>query len=250
MNGGEDVPAWARGDLGVFGKLRLFLELESTGVIPYLLERIVFGLFSWVPGLLGVGLRTIFYRAVLKGEGLFFIRSGVTLKRPGDITLGRGCYLDHGVRIDGGPGGVTIGEKTRISHNAMLDVHNFRGLEQSGITIGDNSLIGPYNFIWGQGGVHIGNNVMFGPRVSVLPVNHNFDDPSRSIRDQGITAKGIRIDDDAWIAAHAVIIDGVHIGRGSAVGAGALVTKDVPPYSLVVGSPAKVIKSWAPEGDT
>lgn len=249
MSGDDGVPAWARGDLGVLGKLRLYLDLESTGVFPYLVERIVFALFSWVPGLLGVGLRAVFYRAVLKGRGIFIIRSGVILKRPGDITLGRGSYLDHSVRIDGGPGGVTIGERTRIGHNAMLDVHNFRGLGHAGITIGDNSLIGPYNFIWGQGGVRIGNNVMFGPRVSVLPVNHNFDDPETPIRDQGITAKGIRIDDDAWIAAHAIIIDGVHIGRGSAIGAGALVTKDVPPYSLAVGSPAKVIKSWAPEGD-
>ena len=243
------VPAWARDDLGVLDKLRHFLELESTGVFPYLLERIVFALFSWVPGLLGMGLRAIFYRAVLKGDGIFFIRTGVTLKRPGDIRLGRGSYLDHAVRIDGGPGGVTIGERTRIAHNAMLDVHNFRGFENSGITIGDNSLIGPYSFIWGQGGVHIGNNVMIGPRVSVLPVNHNFENPGMPIRDQGITAKGIRIDDDAWIAAHAIIIDGVHIGRGSAIAVGALVTKDVPPYSLAVGSPAKIIKSWAPEGD-
>ena len=250
MNGGGDVPAWARGDLGVLGKLRLFLDLESTGILPYLLERIVFGLFSWVPGLLGAGLRTVFYRVVLKGRGIFIIRSGVILKRPGDITLERGSYLDHGVRIDGGPGGVTIGERTRIAHNAMLDVHNFRGFENSGITIGDNSLIGPFCFIWGQGGVHIGNNVMIGPRVSVLPVNHNFDDPGVPIRDQGITAGGIRIDDDVWIAAHAILIDGVHIGRGSAIGVGALVTKDVPPYSLAVGSPARVIKSWAPEGDT
>jgi acetyltransferase-like isoleucine patch superfamily enzyme len=67
-------------------------------------------------------------------------------------------------------------------------------------------------------------------------------DPEVPIVDQGITAQGIVIEDDVWLAAGAIVLDGAHVGRGSVVGAGAVVTGDLPPYSVAVGSPAKVIR--------
>ena len=94
----------------------------------------------------------------------------------------------------------------------------------------------------GQGGIRIGDGVYTGPMVQILAVNHIYDNPNIPIREQGITAQGIVIEDDVWIGASAVILDGVTIGRGSVIGAGAVVTQDIPPYSLAVGSPAKPIK--------
>jgi acetyltransferase-like isoleucine patch superfamily enzyme len=76
----------------------------------------------------------------------------------------------------------------------------------------------------------------------VLAVNHVFSDASRPIMDQGITAAGIRIDDDCWIGAGAIVLDGVTIGRGSCIGAGAVVTRSIPAHSLAVGTPARVIR--------
>jgi galactoside O-acetyltransferase len=69
-----------------------------------------------------------------------------------------------------------------------------------------------------------------------------FTDPERPIMDQGITATGIRIEDNCWVGAGAIVLDGVTVGRGACVGAGAVVTHSVPPHSLAVGVPARVIR--------
>ena len=94
----------------------------------------------------------------------------------------------------------------------------------------------------GQGGICVGDNVLFGPGVQLLAVNHVFTDPDRPVMDQGITAEGIVIEDNCWIGAGALVLDGVTIGRGATVGAGSVVTSSVPPHTLVVGSPARVIR--------
>jgi acetyltransferase-like isoleucine patch superfamily enzyme len=69
-----------------------------------------------------------------------------------------------------------------------------------------------------------------------------YDDPTRPIIEQGITAKGIVVEDNAWIGAGAIVCDGVRIGKGAVVGAGAVVVEDVPPHTVVAGVPAKVVK--------
>ncbi|MEN6534540.1 MAG: acyltransferase, partial [Bryobacteraceae bacterium] len=112
----------------------------------------------------------------------------------------------------------------------------------SGIWIGENSLIGEYNVIRGQGGVTIGDRVYTSPMVQLLAVNHIFDDSSRPFVEQGITAEGIHIEDDVWIGSGAIVTDGVTIGKGSVVAAGSVVTKNVAPHTVVAGSPARVIR--------
>jgi acetyltransferase-like isoleucine patch superfamily enzyme len=96
--------------------------------------------------------------------------------------------------------------------------------------------------IRGQGGVTIGDNVLIAPMVKILAVNHNYADPTRPVIDQGITGKGIVIEDGAWIGAGAAILDGVRIGKGAVIGANAVVTRDVPPRAVSVGIPAKVVR--------
>ena len=73
-------------------------------------------------------------------------------------------------------------------------------------------------------------------------MNHIYDDPKISIRLQGIRANGIKIEDDVWLGVGSTVLDGVTIGKGSVIGAGAVVTKNIPPYSVAVGVPANVIK--------
>jgi acetyltransferase-like isoleucine patch superfamily enzyme len=128
-------------------------------------------------------------------------------------------------------------------HGAILHVYNFRDLPHAFIRIGRDSLIGEYNVLRGQGGITIGDRVYTAPMVQVLAVNHNFDDPSRPMVDQGITAKGIVVEDDVWIGAGAIVTDGVRIGRSAVVAAGAVVAADVPPRTVVGGIPARVIKT-------
>ena len=129
-----------------------------------------------------------------------------------------------------------------VMHGSVLHVYNFRGLPHAFIRIGANSLIGEMNVLRGQGGIAIGDRVYTAPLVQMLAVNHVFDDPSRPMVEQGITADGIVIEDDVWIGAGAIITDGVRVSKGSVVAAGAVVTADVPPYTVVGGIPAKVIR--------
>jgi len=127
-------------------------------------------------------------------------------------------------------------------HGAVLHVYNFRDLPHAFIRIGEDSLIGEYTVIRGQGGVTIGNRVYTSPMVQIIAVNHVFDDVARPFTEQGITTQGIAIDDDVWIGSGAVVTDGVHVGRGAVIAAGAVVTKNVAPHTVVGGVPARVLR--------
>jgi acetyltransferase-like isoleucine patch superfamily enzyme len=137
---------------------------------------------------------------------------------------------------------VTIGAGTLVMHGAVLHVYNFRQLPRAGSQIGRDSLSGEYSVIRGQGGVRLGDRVYTSPMTQIIAVNHVFDDPQRPFVTQGITAEGIVVEDDVWLGAAAVITDGVRVGRGAVVAAGAVVTQDVPPHTVVGGVPARVIR--------
>lgn len=90
--------------------------------------------------------------------------------------------------------------------------------------------------------ITIGKNVMFGPKCSLFAENHNFSDIEKNIKSQGVNQKGITVEDDCWIGSNVVILDGVTIGKGSVIGAGTLITKDVPAGSVVMDKREKRIK--------
>ena len=109
------------------------------------------------------------------------------------------------------------------------------------VIIGDRSGLGPNCFVHGP--TKIGNNVMMGQDCLLYTRNHDFSDVEKPMIDQGFSSKEIIIiEDDVWIGARVIILPGVKIGKGSIIGAGAVVTKDVDPYSMVGGVPAKLIK--------
>jgi len=110
------------------------------------------------------------------------------------------------------------------------------------VIIGDNTLIGMSNVIIGP--VSIGNNVIFAQNIVVSGLNHDYTDVNTPIFKQKILVSPIIVEDDCWIAANAVITAGVTIGKHSVVAAGAVVTKNIPPYSVAAGNPAKVIKQY------
>ncbi len=232
------------------GGVRLYLGRQASSLWRYALEQLVTGLFGWVPSIIGIGLRALTYRLILKADGAVAIENGVRLAFADQIHLGVGVYLDRGVYLHACPKGIQIGAGSLVMANAILHVYNFRDLPHAGIRIGRNALIGEANVIRGQGGVTIGDNVYTAPLVQILAVNHNYDDPTRPICEQGISAQGIVIEDDAWIGAGAIITDGVRIGRGAVIGAGAVVTHDIPPHCLAVGVPARVQReiTSAPSG--
>ncbi len=198
---------------------------------------------GWVPTVVGLGLRALLYRLIMKMDGLAAIENNVRLRFADNIHLGHGVYLDQGAYLHACPGGIEIGDETIVMHGAILHVYNFRNLPHASIKIGRNCLVGEYSVIRGQGGVTIGDRVYTSPFTQIIAVNHVFDDPHRPFVEQGITAEGIVIEDDVWLGAGAVITDGVRVGKGAVVAAGAVVTKDVPPHTIVGGVPARPIKT-------
>ena len=148
---------------------------------------------------------------------------------------GRGAKIYHSVRMDTPPyrrfwlGRHSVIESFCCINNAVGDV-----------TIGDYTRIGIHNTIIGP--VCIGNHVNLAQGITITALNHNFEDASKRIDEQGISTKPVVIGDDVWIGANAVILPGVTIGSHCVVAAGAVVTKDVPDNCVVGGVPAKVIK--------
>lgn len=223
--------------------LLLYINRQASSLQKYILEQSVLTLVGWIPTVIGIGVRAIVYRLILRMRGVAAIENGVRIRFADQIELGRNAYIDQGVYLHACPDGISIGDNTFVMHGSVLHVYNFRELPHAFIRIGNNSLIGELNVLRGQGGITIGDRVYTAPMVQMLAVNHVFDDPTRPMIEQGITAEGITIEDDVWIGAGAIITDGVRICKGAVVAAGAVVTQDVPPFTVVGGTPARVLRN-------
>lgn len=108
-------------------------------------------------------------------------------------------------------------------------------------SIGESSLIGARSHIFCDTDVSVGENCLFGPELIIYTADHNFKDKSRLVNDQGSVKRPVSIGNDVYIGARVIILPGVKIGNGAVVAAGAVVTKDVPEYTVVGGVPAKQI---------
>lgn len=223
--------------------LHLYLSRQADGLGRYVHEQAITGIFGWIPTLIGIGLRAIFYRLIMNMSGLVAIEKDVRIRFASNVRLGQGAYLDEGVYLHACPNGIEIGSDTIIMHHAVLHVYNFREMPHSGIKIGRDCLIGEFNVIRGQGGVEIGDRVYTSPYTQILAVNHVYNDPDQPFIEQGITAEGIVIEDDVWLGAGAIVVDGVRIGKGAVVAAGAVVTEDVLPHTIVGGVPARTLST-------
>jgi acetyltransferase-like isoleucine patch superfamily enzyme len=182
-------------------------------------------LFQWI--------RTIAFRAHQMMRGNIVLARKVV----GRVILGRGVYISEYVRIISERGGsIIIGDGSKIGTMSIVE-------DRGGhIRIGRNTSINSFSVLYGHGGLTIGDNCMFATGLIIIPANHTFSDPDREIRDQGETMQGVTIEDDVWMGARVTVLDGVTIGRGSVIGAGAVVLEHIPPMSVAVGVPARVIK--------
>lgn len=199
---------------------------------------------------------------ILFRTGIKFLRGSVRrlfLKEAhGMLLVGKGVRISHGKHIHCGKNvkfedyseihglcseGLNFGDYVTISRGVMIRPSSYYGGDYGiGLTMGEHSSIGPYGYIGCSGKITIGKNVMFGPKCSLFAENHNFSDTEVSIKSQGVNQKGITIEDDCWIGSNVTILDGVTIGKGSVIGAGTLVTKDVPAGSVVVDKRNKTRK--------
>lgn len=155
------------------------------------------------------------------------------------VTIGDFSYLDCFSSR-----GVRVGHHTSIDRNLWLSCGGPTGTGSGYFEIGDYSYIGCNAVVGaGGGGIKIGNNVLIGQSVNMHSESHVIRDITELIRSQGISYQGIIVEDDVWIGSKATILDGVLIGKGAVIGAGAVVTKSIPPYGIAVGVPAKVVRT-------
>ena len=197
-----------------------------------ILELIAFNFMGWIPHPLGTQLRKLIYPLLF-------------------AHLGDKFSMHQGVEFLG-TSAMEIGSRVQILRNTRLEIRDFNSFICLGnevcldcgvdirtagtncwIEIGDNSYLGPYVCMAGPGNIKIGKNCQIASHSGVYANNH---------RDYGLSREGIEIEDNCWIGSGVRILDGVTIGRGSVIGAGAVVTKNIPANSIAVGIPAKVIK--------
>ena len=154
-----------------------------------------------------------------------------------NISIGKKVVIESGVTIRCQYGGkISIGDYCQISRGVQLLTHG------GNIKIGNNSTINPYVIIYGQGGTTIGDGVRIAAHCTIVPSNHIFKDINTYIYKQGLSKKGISIEDDVWIGSGVRILDGIIIRKGCVIGAGSVLTESTEPYSIYVGVPAKKMK--------
>ncbi|MCJ8280929.1 MAG: acyltransferase [Rivularia sp. ALOHA_DT_140] len=225
-------------------KLRL---KKANSKIKRLQEVLITGLLGDLPAIaLGPNLRKLIYRSIFNQVGKScYIQNGVEVLGAYNIEIGDGVHLFKGVRLDAlgnSNNRITVKEGVAIERNVDIGA-----LDNTHIFIDRGTFIGVGACIAGPGNVKIGKRCLIAAHSGIFANNHKYADPLTYIADQGVTCKGITIEDDCWLGHAVTVIDGITIGKGSVIGAGSVVTKDIPPYSIAVGTPARVIKSRLPE---
>lgn len=231
-------------ELGIPAIINPAEEIQKAQSIPSrrsnLKERLITSLIGWIPGAArGHVLRRIFYQTIFARIGSsVFIDRDVEFVGTSNIEIGDSVVISPNVTLK------AQGENNRINIGfrvCLLKGVNILGLDHTKVEIGDRTFVNADVWFNGPGHIKIGQDCLLAPRVSLIAVNHIFSDPNRPINLQGHTAKGITVEDDCWLGYGVTVVDGVTIGKSSVIGAGAVVTKDIPPYSIAVGVPAKVV---------
>jgi acetyltransferase-like isoleucine patch superfamily enzyme len=169
--------------------------------------------------------RFVFYPLYRLYLGFFNIHIASTSK----VSFGAILDTSHG-------GSIVIGEHTEVLDGARLATYG------GDIIIGGHSSINPLVTLYGHGGLRIGNRVLIATQGTIIPANHIVDACGIPIAYQGLTHKGIIIENDVWIGSGARILDGVTLSSGSVVGANAVVTKSTKANGIYVGIPARLLR--------
>jgi len=196
-------------------------------------------LLGGFPTVFGSVLRARAYRSVLGG-------------------LGKGCFIERGVRWQV-PRRVFLGQRVLIGENCFVDAHSLTGRVElrddvwlsrdcyliagrgAEILVEDRVYIGHRCLFYGHGGIHVGQDALLANDVQLICGNHTFARRDIPIRAQPTEERPIVVEDDVWLGASAIVLGGVTVGQGAVVAAGAVVTRDLPPYSIARGVPAQVV---------
>jgi galactoside O-acetyltransferase len=194
----------------IVNKIYCFIKNESIEWIENIVRKI--------PGRIGIEFRRIYwkYRFANRPVSLVLLQD-IVISNPGSISMGNHVSIMQYSKVNAHTGGqITIGHNVSINSSVLLSAAD-------------------------KGKISIGNNVLIGPNSVLRASNHLFESIETPIKNQGHSGGLIRIDDDVWIGANVVILPDVYICRGSIVAAGAVVTRNVPEFTIVGGVPARKI---------
>lgn len=211
--------------------VRINPGISGGALLDYLVEQTVACVRAVIAQLLALrSPRLAFFGAGSHVRGLRQTAFGKRLR------IGRGSQV-----ICWSSNGITIGDEVSLGENCTL-MNGFNPFSSIGsITLGSNVGIGGYSYICAAASVEIGRDTIIGQYLSIHPQNHLYDDPVVPIRLQGVRSIGVKVGHDCWLGSKVTILDGVTIGDGCIVAAGAVVTKSFEPRTIIGGVPAKVL---------
>lgn len=224
-------------------KRYLEIVIGRASILSLMKYEFITSIFGPMPGAIGLLMRRYLFRQLLghTGNNITFGRN-ITIRHPKKISIGNNSVIDDYSILDAkGEEGknICIGDNVILGRNATLSCKGGK------ISIGNNTNLGINTAIYSGSAVSIGNNVLFAASCYIFGDGaHRSDRTDIPIIQQGQElSKGITIEDGAWLGAGVKILDGVTIGRDSIIGAGAVVTSSIPPYSIALGIPARIVKT-------
>ncbi len=222
------------------------LIVGRKGLGAFVLYELAACVSGW-PGAAGLWLRGVLYRRVLGscGRGVVFGRY-TTLRHPHKIQIADGVVIDDGCLLDAkgeDNQGIRIGNGVFVGRNSILSCKN------GDITVGDKVNIGFNCEIVSASEVLVGAGSLLAAYSYLVGADHIFSDPEKPIHEQERCSRGIRLEENVWVGAGVVVADGQRLGRNSIIGAGAVVTSDVPEYAIAAGVPARVLRDRRETGD-
>lgn len=216
------------------------LVIGRGGLRPLLAYEAVMLLCANLPGALGLFLRSKLYPCLLgrSGRNVTF-GTNVVLRHPHKISIGDNVVIDDGCCLDAKGTtnrGISIGNGVFVGRNTILSCKN------GDIVLDDEANLGFNVEVFSAARVRIGKRVLVAAYTYLVGGDHLYDRVDVPVLHQGRTARGIEVDDNVWLGAHVVVADGAVIGRDAIVGAGAVVTGEIPPFHIAAGVPARLVR--------
>ncbi|MGE3277252.1 MAG: hypothetical protein AB7O67_19225 [Vicinamibacterales bacterium] len=216
------------------------LVIGRPGLGPLLAFELVTLLSSWVPGALGLFLRSKLYPWVLGAVGRNVVFGvNVTLRHPHKIFIDDNVVIDDGCCLDAkgtDNRGIMIGKGVFVGRNTILSCKNGDIVLEDGANLGFNCEI------FSASRVRVGRQILMAAYTYLVGGDHLYDRVDIPVLQQGRTARGIDVDDHVWLGTHVVVTDGSTIGRDAIIGAGAVVVGTIPEFAIATGIPAKVVR--------
>lgn len=221
----------------------LYIESMASSAWRYWLEQGVQTLVGWIPTAAGIGIRALCYRFLLSRESAdsIYAEAHADIRYLNEIRCGKRVYVDRNTRLHASPAGIFIGDYSKIMFGSYLCSFTSDMSSGEGIHIGRECWIGMNNVLHGgRGGVWIGDRTLLGPHVIIVCGEHDSNRAGSPV--DRYEQRPIRIGENCWLGAGAIVLGGVTLGNNVTVAAGAVVAHSFGDNLVIGGVPARVLR--------